>query len=92
MTYFLHCDEPHWVETVWDSSMETNDREITDIMDDQISYYWITSDEREEVLKVMDFVQGEEVVKALAEGDLEDFEDAVENYEYTEIRDERPPQ
>jgi len=93
MSYFLNCDEPHWVLTVWNSDMEeTDDREVREPVDDEISYYWIESEERDEVLKVMDFIQGEEIVKKLGNNDLEDFENAEMEYEYAEIREKRPPQ
>jgi len=92
--YFLHCDEPHWVTTVWNEEMtELNeDREITDIMEDTVCYYWIKASDREDVLKVNDFIMGEEVIKKLSEGTLESFEDAEKQYEYAEIKNVRPPQ
>jgi len=57
-----------------------------------VGYYWIESTDREEVLKVMDFQQGEEVIKKLGEGLLESFEEVEERYDYAEIRERRPPQ
>lgn len=94
--YRLHSDEKVWQETTYDEEMKClNGGRVTDIADDEVSYHWITAigeDERDEVLKVSDFVQGEEVVKKLGNGDLEDFEEAEEQYEYAKIRDERPPQ
>lgn len=97
MSYVLVSDSPYWVESDWvyDEEKEElvdTDREITDIVDDHISYYWIYSDDRDEVLKVMDFVQGEEIVKRLENGELDDLEHAETEYEYAEVRDERPPQ
>jgi len=92
VTYKFHSVEKVWQKTVYDEEMEVTDGVTTDFVDDEVGYYWITSEDRDDVLKVMDFCQGEDIITELKEGNLEDFEDAVENYEYTEIRKNRPPQ
>lgn len=91
MTYKLKGDEQYWVETTWNEEMETLRRDITDIADDKVGYFWITSTERYKVLKVSDFIQGETVITDLNEGRIESFEEAEEEYEYAEIQEDRPP-
>jgi len=92
MLYRLISDNQMWVEKTYNEEMEKVNEEVTDIVDDKVGYYWIEASGRDEVLKVMDFIQGEEVLKKLVNGDLEDFEEAEQQYEYAKIRDERPPQ
>lgn len=92
MSYKFHSDEKVWQVSVFDEEMTLqNGGETTDMVEDAEGYYWITSTERDEVLKVSDFAQGEEIVKKLGNGDLNSFEEATGKHEYTEIRDVRPP-
>ena len=93
--YQLKTDETHWVERTFNENMERANERVTDIYDDHEGYYWIRAigeDSRDEVLKVMDFPQGEEILTRLHTGEIESLEEAEQQYEYAEIREERPPQ
>lgn len=92
MSYKFHADEQVWQETVFDEEMDCiNGGRTTDIVDNSEGYFWITSTDRDEVLKVMDFPQGEDIITDLREGNLDSFEEVTGSYEYTEIMEERPP-
>jgi len=92
MTYKLHTDNPYWVKATFNEEMEKLKQEVGDIYEDQVGYYWITSTEREELLKVADFIDGEDIITELTSDEgVNTFEEAVEKYQYAEIQEERPP-
>lgn len=95
MTYKLHVDNKMWVEGVYNEEMEKLRSDVGSIVDDHAGFYWITSTEREEILKVGNFIDGEDIITELnseAEDEVDNFEEAVDKYNHTEIQDERPPQ
>jgi exonuclease VII large subunit len=75
--YSLECDEPHYVRSTYNEEMEQLSRSIDtgDVLDACERFYWITSDDREEVLAVDDFMHGEKVITRLQNGA---YEGAVE--------------
>ena len=93
-TYKLECDEPFYVRTTFNEQMEQVKREVDSsegLQHDQ-HYYWITSTERDDVLVVDSFGDGEYVLEGLREGEYIDFEEATDdNPHTTRIRKQRPP-
>lgn len=78
-TYEGVAEEPVWTQTVFNSEMEivVDDRSY-DAVEGVESYFWIESDEREDMLVVPSFVAMEELVKELNEKSELSFEDFVE--------------
>lgn len=94
--YTLEADEPMYVRTSFNEKIETENQRIDsgDGLEYDQHYYWITSTDRDEVLKVDNFMEAEQIIKLLADGTFESFEEVTEDEEYevvTEIRSERPP-
>ena len=88
------CDEPHYVESAYNEEMEQVEREIagSEGLEMCESYYWIEAENRDDVLKVDNFVEAEELMKEFREGNLDDFEHAEQEYPHTaQIRSTRPP-
>lgn len=95
MTYTLKCDEPFYVVTEYNSDLERKEREVKsrDGLMDIPSFYWIESEDREDVLKCGTFSEGERALIDLKEEETS-FEDIVENNDYpdfVEIKEHRPP-
>jgi len=94
--YDLVCEEPFWTKTrfnVRDSPREDSDKQIVakedspetiDLVEGMRRWYWIESTDREEVLKVPDFTEGERIVMELSQSS-KGFEDFVESDNAVEI-------
>lgn len=92
--YRLQCDEPHYVRSTYNEEMEQTERSIdtADGLEACEKYYWITSTEREDVLAVDDFMQGEKVITGLEHGTYDSLEEAHEdNPHTTKIQEDKPP-
>lgn len=92
--YRLECDEPFYVRTTFNEEMEQENREIdsSDGLQHDKHYYWITSTERDDVLKVDSFMDGEDIIQKLRDREYKNFEEAQEDNEHiSEIQGTRPP-
>lgn len=91
--YTLICDEAHYVESAYNEEMEQVEREIvgTEGLEMCESYYWITANDRDIKLEVRDFMMGEEILQKLSSGELEDLEEAEEEYRLASVKEQRPP-
>ncbi|WP_139175286.1 hypothetical protein [Haloarcula vallismortis] len=90
----MECDEPHYVRATYNEEMEQVERSIStaDGLEPCEKYYWIKSDDREDVLAVDNFMEAEKILIGLKEGEYEDFEQAVEEHSaVAEIQENRPP-
>lgn len=97
MTYFLKCDEPVYYRTdyIWtEGGLEPDEAYVggAEGLDGMEKFYWITSTERDKVLRIPDIMTGEKVLQKLSENQDYKFEDVVEEEDYPEIQEKRPPQ
>lgn len=93
--YTFKSEEPVWYRSDWvvekndegDPVMDEESGEVVDSYDHVDRYYWIVSEERDDVLLVPSFMAGEEALMEL-ETTQKMFEDFVEEEKGFEIVDE----
>lgn len=93
--YKFKSEEPVWYRSDWivekddegEAVMNEENGEVVDSYDHVDRYYWITSEERDDVLVVPSFMDGEEALMEL-ETTQKMFEDFVKEENGFEIVDE----
>jgi hypothetical protein len=88
-TYTLKEESKAWVVTSYENSpMEISGRDIKATRKQTEPLFWIESEDRDDVLRVSSFTQGEAIMNDLSADDS--FEDAAEEFEHASIEDGRP--
>lgn len=92
--YKLECDEPAYVRTTFNQDTEKVREEVdqTSAVNDLERFYWITSEDVDEVLAVDNYSEAEKILLKLRDGKYNSFDEAhEENPHVTEVRGNRPP-
>lgn len=91
-TYTLKEESKAWVVTSYEGQeMELSGQDVRATRKQREPLFWIESEDRDDVLRVTSFTQGEAIMNDLSADDgFDSFEDAAEEFEYASIEDGRP--
>jgi len=91
-TYTLKEESKAWVVTSYENSpMEISGRDVKATRKQTEPLFWIESEDRDDVLRVSSFTQGEAIMNDLSADDgFDSFEDAAREFEYASVEDSRP--
>jgi len=85
--YKLISEEPVWEEHVYDEDMVLESTRNNGVVELKERYQWIEANDRDQVLKLKDFPQGEEIIQKLSDGTYENLEEAEKDNRGAEICD-----
>jgi len=85
--YRLISEEPVWEEHVYNEDIVLETTRNNGVVEYEDKYQWIEANDRDQVLKLKDFPQGEEIIQKLDDGTYENLEEAEEDNRGAEICD-----
>jgi len=85
--YKLISEEPVWEEHVYNEDIVLETTRNNGVVEYEDKYQWIEANDRDQVLKLKDFPQGEEIIQKLDDGTYENLEEAEEDNRGAEICD-----
>jgi len=85
--YKLISEEPVWEEHVYNEDIVLESTRNNGVVEYEDKYQWIEANDRDQVLKLKDFPQGEEIIQKLDDGTYENLEEAEEDNRGAEICD-----
>ena len=85
--YRLVSEEPVWEEHVYNEDIVLESTRNNGVVEYEDKYQWIEANDRDQVLKLKDFPQGEEIIQKLTDGTYENLEEAEEDNRGAEICD-----